>query len=243
MSPGRSLVLLCLVVTAARARAMDVLEVRAGLVPGESGAYQLDARVLLEARPMAVRHVLTQMCTFKDRMDNLAYCRIFKVEGTRAWSYNVVELPVLDPRDYLLMSTVEEELSPDGSGTYRTRWESAKPPGAPGPRKGFVRITRNEGAWTLTPVQDGQRTLVRYQIRRLTPGGIVPAWAASYVARRTLPDHMRLLETLALEEEARGRVEAPVPGAPFAGAPVAPLDNPLPPVPRRAPRPPLPPDL
>ena len=216
---------------ASNARAMEVLRSEAGPAT-EKGLYALDAEVLLDTRPAALRHVLVNLCDHRKRMDHLSYCKVFKAEGVRSWSYAMVELPVLDPRDYVIASTVEKELHADGTGIYRSCWDLT-PGEGPAPRKGILRLQVNHGCWTLAPAADGKRTLVHYEVT-LAPGGVIPAWAAGYVARRTLPDYMRLMEKLSREADARG-VPSHDPSQPWAGTNVAPLEKVLP-----APHPPLP---
>jgi hypothetical protein len=221
---------LCLL-GAAPALAMEVIRVEAG-PSTEKGLYSLDADVLLDVRPMALRHVLLNLCEHRDQMENLSYCRVFKADGARSWSYAMVELPVLDPRDYVITSLVDRELKPDGTGTYRSCWDLS-PGVGPAPRKGIVRLAVNQGCWTMTSAAKGQKTLVHYAVK-LAPGGAIPGWAAGYVARRTLPDYMRLLERLSREADAKG-IPPPDPLNPWKGVFIAPLEANLP-----APKPPMP---
>ena len=224
---GAALGVVCaaLALAASRLHAAQVLTVEVG--PGaERGTYVLDATVLLDARPVALRHIITHLCEHKDQMENLSYCRVFEAQGRQSWSYAVVDLPVLNPRDYVIRSTVEQELAADGTGTYKSCWDVAPDKGPP-PRKGFVRLQLNQGCWVLNPSHGGKKTSLIYQVR-LNPGGVVPGWAAGYVARRTLPDYMALLERLAQAQEAAG-VPPPDPEQPWRGLNVRALDNPLPP--------------
>lgn len=201
----------------------------------ESGVYVMDAVINLNARPAALRYVISRLCEYRSMVDYLAYCRVFKADGNKSWSYAVVDPPVLNPRDYVIVSEIEQELNPDGTGTYRSTWKLA-PDQGPAPRPGVLRLRYNEGSWTLTTkgMNDGKRTQLRYQVR-LSPGGVIPGWVAGYVAKRTLPSNMRLLEQTAQEEDQRGHVIMPVPGAPWANVPIKPLDNPLPPISNRPP--------
>lgn len=219
----------------------QVLEVNAGPVSGETGVYRMDARVLVDVSPLAMRHVILHLCDHREHMPYLAYCRPFRNVGNQSWSYAVVDVPVIDPRDYVIVSTVLEDLAVDGSGTYRTRWDlDAQTP--PRPRKGFLRLATNEGSWTLVPQDGGRKTLLEYHVK-VAPGGIIPAWASAYVAKQTLPDYVATLERLARSTVAKGAVDIPVPGDPWATAPARPLDNPLPSAGPRKPPPLLPPSL
>jgi hypothetical protein len=218
-----------------RAVAAQILQADVG-AGAERGIYVLDAKVLVDARPVALRHIITHLCDHREQMENLSYCRVFEAAGRNSWSYAVVDLPVLNPRDYVIKSTVTQELAADGTGVYKSCWEVAPDKGPP-PRKGFVRLAVNQGCWVLSPAENGKKTFLTYQVR-LNPGGVVPGWAAGYVARRTLPEYMNLLERLSRAQEAAG-VPPPDPEQPWSGLVIRPLDNPLPPA--RGPLPPLPP--
>lgn len=216
----------------------EVLEVEAGPT-GESGVYRMDARVILKTRPAALRWVILHLCEFKEDLPYVTYCRVFRNHKNQSWSYAVVDVPVLNPRDYVIVSTIVEDLKPDGSGVYRTRWDRTTAAG-PAPRKGFVRLKVNEGSWTLRPAKGGRHTLLEYHVRT-APGGVVPSWASAFVAKRTLPDYVATLERLALAAESAGRVTAPDPADPWDGVLPLPLDKPLPAAGPRRPPPLMPP--
>jgi hypothetical protein len=215
-----------LAVCPAAAQAMEVLSAEAGS-DKEPGVYWLDASVLLDARPAALRHVINRLCDYRDDLPHVAYCRVFKVKADKSWSYAVVDPPILHPRDYVIVSTIADELQTDGSGTFKSLWKLT-PHEGPAPRQGFIRLSHNEGSWILLPRDDGKRTELRYHIR-CSPGGIIPAWAAGYVAKKTLPDSMQTLERIAQREEKQNAVKMPVAGQPWAGTRARALDNPLPP--------------
>ncbi|MEW5854864.1 MAG: hypothetical protein AB2A00_39170 [Myxococcota bacterium] len=206
--------------------AAEVLSAKAG--PADApGVYSMHAVAVVDASPLAMRHVIARMCDYKDQLPYIAYCRIFKSEGRTAWSYGVVDAPVFDARDYVIASTIDEDLRPDGTGVYRSRWELS-PDVGPRPREGALRLQVNQGRWELRGIDGGKRTEMRYFIRT-APGGVIPGWVAGYVARTTLPDYVRTLERLAQDEERKGKVM--VPGAnPWDGVNVAALDDPLPPL-------------
>jgi len=220
-------VMVAALAAATDARGADMISVSAGATR-DANVYFMDAVVEFDAPPVAMRSVLFKMCDFKDVLHHVAYCRTFAVEGSTAWSYMVLDVPVFEPRDYTLASTIDEDLQPDGSGTFRSHWVADNSRG-PAEREGVTRLNVNQGSWTMKAIDGGKRTWLHYTVR-VHPGGNIPGWVAGYVSRKTLPDYMRMLERLG-QREAR---DNPRPlGEPTVGAPARPLDTPLPPVERR----------
>lgn len=203
----------------------EVLTSRAGPA-SESGVYEMEARAIINARPAALRYIISNLCRYKDEMSHLAYCRVFKVQDNKAWSYALIDAPVIDRRDYVIVSEVKQDLQPDGSGMYISEWR-LDPAEGPRPRDGIIRIGFNEGSWTLKAIDGGKRTEVVYRIK-CAPGGNIPSRAAGYVQRVTLPDYVEMLERLANTEDRRNAVPPVKNEAPWFGVDVAPLDNPLP---------------
>lgn len=207
------------------ARAADVLGVETRAEA--AGVYSMTAHVILNARPIAVRSVLMRQCgMYRTRVPHLQFCREFKVEGPRLWLYALLDVPVLNKRDYTVVSTVDEDLRPDGTGTYRTHWNLANAEGPP-PRGNSLRLKVNEGGWVITPYgKDGAQSEAYYRIR-CAPGGFIPSQAAAFVVKRILPGDMRALEKIALEEQKNQSMLVPVPGRPFDGIAVQALGESL----------------
>jgi len=181
---------------------------------------------VINARPQALRYVISNLCRYREEMSHLAYCRVFKVKDNRAWSYALVDAPVIDPRDYVIVSEITQDLAPDGTGTYESRWKLDTTEG-PAPRDGIIRLLSNEGVWILRALDGGKKTQVVYRIK-CAPGGNIPSRAAGYVQRVTLPDYVNMLERLANMEDRRRGVPPLKADEPWAGVDVLPLDLVLP---------------
>lgn len=98
--------------------------------------------------------------------------RALKSEGGKHWTYTRFNTPwPVTPRDSVLEVTTE--LGGDGS---ITRVLKGVPQYVP-EEKGFVRVSKVEGIWKLTPKPDGQ-VEVLYQVHT-EPGGSVPSWLAN----------------------------------------------------------------
>ena len=218
-------------VPAVNANAAEIISSTAGGTR-EPGVYFMDALVTLDVPPAALRTVIYKMCDYKKDMPHVAYCKVFKTQGKTAYSYMVIDVPVIEPRDYTVASTTDEDLNADGSGTFRSHWTLANDLG-PQQRDGVTRLSVNQGSWTMRGIDGGRRTEMHYSVR-VSPGGNIPSWAAGYVSKKTLPDYMRTLERLAQEEERRNAVMKPAPENTLSGMTVTPLEQPLPPIQRKS---------
>src|SRR5688572_30354524 len=79
-------------------------------------SYTVTVRAVLDASPAAVRHVVLRPCEYAKRYKYIEECVMWKTEGNTAWGYTLLNLPVLDPRDYIAVRTVVQDLQPDGTG-------------------------------------------------------------------------------------------------------------------------------
>ena len=207
----------------AGARAVEALQVE--FRPTDAAnAYHVEVRGVVDAPILAVRHAVLNNCEFKDSYAYVAECSLFQVQGDSAWVYTVVDAPVLDPRDYIIRRTVEQDLNPDGSGMLSVVFQE-DPARGPLERSGIVRVRLTRGRYRLEPVDGGKRTRVTYDLT-CDPGGRVPLWMARLAAGRAAPEHMRRTELLAQQIQRRGQPGVPVEGAPWSTVKMSPLSHP-----------------
>jgi len=200
--------------------AMEMVSVKAAAADGAPGVYEIDAVVLLDAPAAGMRHAISRLCDHRERFRYLIHCQVFKLSGNTAWSYSQVDGTFVRPRDYIIATQLVEDLKPDGSGTFHTRWWLDNAAGPP-PRQGIIRVAVNSGSWMMDAVENGKRTRLHYRMR-VAPGGRVPAWAAAIVLEKTVPDYFRALEQLG---QARGGLRgAPLPDL-WDGINVTPMET------------------
>lgn len=97
--------------------------------------------------------------------------RLLKHEGDLSWAYSRFHTPwPVQPRDSILQVTTKR--GADGSVTRVLKGVADYLP----EQKGFVRVSKVEGFWTLTPLA-GEVEVI-YQVHS-EPGGSVPAWLAN----------------------------------------------------------------
>ncbi|MBM3113202.1 START domain-containing protein [Pseudomonas arcuscaelestis] len=97
--------------------------------------------------------------------------KLLKTEGDQSWTYTQFNTPwPVTPRDSILHVTTIEDA--DGSLTRKLEGVPKYLP----EEKGFVRVSKVEGFWKLTPKDGG--TEVTYQVHT-EPGGSVPSMVAN----------------------------------------------------------------
>lgn len=97
--------------------------------------------------------------------------KLLKHEGDLSWAYSRFHTPwPVQPRDSILQVTTKR--AADGSVARLLQGVAGYLP----EQKGFVRVSKVEGFWSLTPL--GGEVEVIYQVHS-EPGGSVPAWLAN----------------------------------------------------------------
>lgn len=98
--------------------------------------------------------------------------KLLKHEGDKSWTYSQFNTPwPVTPRDSVLEVTTRR--GSDGSVTRDLHGVADYVP----EEKGFVRVSKVEGHWVLTPKGPGEVEVV-YQVHT-EPGGSVPSWLAN----------------------------------------------------------------
>ncbi|HWV39686.1 MAG TPA: START domain-containing protein, partial [Vulgatibacter sp.] len=94
-------------------------------------------------------------------------------------------------RDYC----VEIKLSEGPDGVLSTEWKPANEL-APPKKKGVVRVSVNDGSWTLVPTNGGRATRATYRLH-VDPGGKLPRWIIERTNRKSVPDAFRAVRKAA----------------------------------------------
>lgn len=192
-------------------------------------SYGVTVKAVVNAPPLAVRHALLRSCDFRRRYSFMDECKVFAVKGDTAWSYTLLDPPVVSPRDYVVVRHVLEDFKPDGTGEMHMSFTHDHSVG-PLPRSGVVRVMVNAGSWDLVPRAGGRKTHITYHLM-VNPGGRIPLWMARLAARRATPAQLGKVESIAKDLMKERKVLVPVPGAPFDGVTPVPLGLPARPMP------------
>lgn len=98
--------------------------------------------------------------------------KLLKREGDKSWTYSRFNTPwPVTPRDSVLEVTTER--GSDGSVKRVLHGVADYVP----EEKGYVRVSKVEGHWTMTPKAGGEVEVV-YEVHT-EPGGSVPSWLAN----------------------------------------------------------------
>ncbi len=89
--------------------------------------------------------------------------------------HQLTALPVINNRDVVLHTETWSEQTPDGR-VWHSTFHALRDAGPP-LQDGWVRITRLSGAWTLSPIANGQGTAFSYECHAEV-GGNVPDFMA-----------------------------------------------------------------
>lgn len=181
MSRLSRVALLCgvglLLSTAARAEEWQLAKDQAGIrvylkaVPGSRyKAYRGVTIIRADmARVRALQEDVSAACAW---IHECSEQRLLKLAGGESWTYTRFNTPwPVTPRDSVLHISSREEA--DGSLTRIMRGVPDYLPQVPG----FVRVSKVEGLWTLSP-KAGEGIEVIYEAHS-EPGGSVPSWLAN----------------------------------------------------------------
>jgi hypothetical protein len=132
----------------------------------------------IAAPALDVQHALETSNRLKEYMPYLKDCREISARQSDGSIYvqTLIDLPVIGKRDYVVQVWTHESIQSDGSGTFRNEWK-AQADYLPR-RAGIIRITHNNGGWTVTPTGDGSKSWAVYKFST-DPGGWIPAFAAN----------------------------------------------------------------
>ena len=112
-------------------------------------------------------------------------------------SYQRLEVPLADDRDYTIKIFDESTESAAGVVVWKNRWSSAEGIGRP-PIDGVVRIAVNEGYWQLEDTDGGKRTKATYYVYT-NPGGALPAFLVNAANTQAVPDLFKAVAKAAAE--------------------------------------------
>jgi hypothetical protein len=112
---------------------------------------------------------------------------VLKETETDRWTYEVIALPVVSDRDYVVHVQV---LQPAESGQCEVSFQTEDDPSRP-VRSEYVRLKAVRGHWLLTPVEGGAVKIV-YRIFS-DPGGAVPPFLVWGGARSAAVDSLKTI--------------------------------------------------
>ncbi len=152
-------------------------------VPG-SDIREVKAEAVIDAPAKRVWDVLLDTGHYVEFIPYLESIRTVGTHARGTYEYEVVDPPIVDKRDY----TVRIVLEPDEeNGVYRRTWSPANDKG-PKKQEDVVRLTINQGSWTVV-AEGPKRARLTYYLYT-DPGGSIPTWMANKANTSSLPELM-----------------------------------------------------
>lgn len=111
----------------------------------------------------------------------IKHSEVVKKTDTCDWSYNIIDTPLVNDRDYLVKSC--EVKNSDGS--VSVVWEPFTHPDYPEKRR-TVRVKVNHGYWKFTQIKPDELRIDYYIYT--DPAGRLPLWIKNLANRRAVPD-------------------------------------------------------
>ena len=142
---------------------------------------ELAAEGKLLAPPERVRRVLIDYPSHQRWQKHLKENRVLARGDGSLDVYQRLGLPVLDDRDFTLHVTWGNDAS-----LFWMRFVTANERG-PGPVRGVVRVTQQEGGWRLEPTDGGTATQAVYRFH-IDLAGSFPSWMGKGQATSDLPE-------------------------------------------------------
>jgi hypothetical protein len=128
-----------------------------------------------------------------------------RAEGDDSLTYFRMRIPVVSDRDVTLRTKRGFEAE---TGVYRDEWWTANEE-APPLKEGYVRMSKSEGFWEVTPMGES-RSHVVYE-SHADPGGRLPSWIANSMLGDQVIDQIVTLRRII--DDHRTGVAAPPPTA------------------------------
>lgn len=185
-------------------------------VRGKSGSpiKEIWAEATLAAPVRDIQSTLQDSESFPRFMPFTKECKTLgkpDADGS-SYVYTRLELPLLTARDFVVKVTTDASVNEDGTGEFRSHWETAT--GKLPPNPDLVRLPLNEGSWRVTSLPNGSSRVV-YRFR-VDPGGWIPPFAANLGNTSGVPDQLKAVETEARRRAAQrtARTELTPRGAP-----------------------------
>jgi hypothetical protein len=152
-----------------------------------TGVHEMKATALMDGPPQQIWGAIRDYPHYTQTMPYTEEAKIVSSEqdGKILYFYSVLNLPLVDRRDYLIRIADESDWQ-DGKGFLKCTW-AVSPQGAPPARKGIVRINVNEGYWLLEPREGGAKTFATYYVFT-DPGGSLPKWIVNRANATAVPD-------------------------------------------------------
>lgn len=144
---------------------------------------------VIDAPPWVVKNVIDDVARYKEFMPYTVESLILSTHDGYVVSYQRLDTPVVDDRDYTIKIYDESREDADGRVIWKNRWSEANKLGPP-VKAGVARVGVNEGYWILEDKDGGARTKVTYYVYT-SPGGSIPTFLVNMANTQAVPELYR----------------------------------------------------
>jgi hypothetical protein len=143
----------------------------------------------IDAPPWVVKNVIDDVARYKAFMPYTVESLILSTHDGYVVSYQRLDTPVVDDRDYTIKIFDESREDADGRIIWKNRWSEANKLGPP-VKPGVARVGINEGYWILEDAAGGARTKATYYVYT-SPGGSIPTFLVNMANTQAVPELFR----------------------------------------------------
>jgi hypothetical protein len=144
---------------------------------------------VIDAPPWVVKNVIDDVARYKEFMPYTVESLILSTHDGYVVSYQRLDTPVVDDRDYTIKIFDESREDADGRVIWKNRWSEANALGPP-LKPGVTRVGINEGYWILEDSAGGARTKATYYVYT-SPGGSIPTFLVNMANTQAVPELFR----------------------------------------------------
>lgn len=144
---------------------------------------------VIDAPPWVVKNVIDDVARYKEFMPYTVESLILSTHDGYVVSYQRLDTPVVDDRDYTIKIFDESREDADGRIIWKNRWSEANKLGPP-LKPGVARVGINEGYWILEDSAGGARTKATYYVYT-SPGGSIPTFLVNMANTQAVPELFR----------------------------------------------------
>jgi hypothetical protein len=136
----------------------------------------------IDAPNWVVKNVIDGVEDYPSFMPYTTKTQVIERKLNQVISYFRLDPPFLGARDVTVSVSSQVEKREDGTISYQLHWEPVNSLG-PTSSPGVIRVTLDQGSWTLEPSGCGKKTIATYTI--LTDGGGgLPAFVINFANRQ-----------------------------------------------------------
>lgn len=162
---------------------------------------------VIDAPAWVVKNVIDDVARYKTFMPYTKESLIISEHDGHVVSYQLLDTPVVDDRDYTIKIFDESREDAEGRVIWKNRWSEANTLG-PAEKPGVARVRINEGYWILEDADSGARTKATYYVYT-SPGGSIPTFLVNMANTQAVPELFRAVSKAS--RDPRYQTKKPVP--------------------------------